>query len=425
LDCIKIKPSLLKGEISIPPSKSLCHRAIICAALSNEESKIDNVNFSDDIIATCKGMKILGAKIERIDDTLIIRGSINALTGETIDCNESGSTLRFLIPIALVQPANIRFVGRGKLVSRPLDIYYNIFEKQDILYSNDMGNLPLNIEGQFKPGNFAIEGNISSQFISGLLFSLPLLDGDSKIIITTNLESKGYVDLTLDMLNRYGIEIINNGYKEFIIKGNQRYKGRDYRVEGDYSQAAFWLVGGILGEEITSRNLNLESLQGDRVIIDIINKMGGTITLDETFIKTIASNTKGIIIDASQCPDLVPVLAVLAALSNGQTKIVNAARVRIKESDRLNAIATELNKLGADVREFDDGLVINGKDSLIGGVVDSWNDHRIAMALAIASIKCKDEIIIKNSEAVKKSYPHFWEDFKKLGGKIDEFNMGK
>jgi 3-phosphoshikimate 1-carboxyvinyltransferase len=288
-----------------------------------------------------------------------------------------------------------------------------------------MGNLPLNIEGQFKPGNFAIEGNISSQFISGLLFSLPLLDGDSKIIITTNLESKGYVDLTLDMLNRYGIEIINNGYKEFIIKGNQRYKGRDYRVEGDYSQAAFWLVGGILGEEITSRNLNLESLQGDRVIIDIINKMGGTITLDETFIKTIASNTKGIIIDASQCPDLVPVLAVLAALSNGQTKIVNAARVRIKESDRLNAIATELNKLGADVREFDDGLVINGKDSLIGGVVDSWNDHRIAMALAIASIKCKDEIIIKNSEAVKKSYPHFWEDFKKLGGKIDEFNMGK
>lgn len=427
MKAVKIKPNKLKGKINIPPSKSMSHRAVISASLSQGESKISNLIFSDDIIATSDAMRNLGADIEKVgESSLKIKGKLPLkLKDKAIDCKESGSTLRFLIPIALLSEGRAIFTGRGKLVSRPLDTYYKIFDEQGIEYKTNNGELPLEVEGFLNPGTFKVKGDISSQFITGLMFTLPLLDGDSKIQIIGELESKGYVDLTMEMLNRFGIKVENKGYREFIIPGNQKYKNKDYHVEGDFSQAAFWLVGGILGESILSDSLNNHSLQGDKAILDLIEKMGGDIDVNEFSAKTQNSNTKGITIDASQCPDIVPILAVLGALSKGETRIINAARLRIKESDRLKAISTELNKLGADVRELEDGLVINGKDSLTGGVVDSWNDHRIAMAMAIASQKCTGELTITNSDAVNKSYPHFWEDFKSLGGDIDEFNMGE
>ncbi len=419
---VRINPKILKGTISIPPSKSLCHRGIIAAALSQEESMISNVIFSDDIHATCEGMEKLGARIEDMGNgRLKIKGNLlDVEESINIDSKESGSTLRFLIPISMLKENTKVFTGRGKLVSRPLESYYKIFDEQGINYSTENGNLPLEIQGKLNPGNFEIEGNISSQFITGLLFTLPLLDGDSRIIVNGDLESKGYVDLTLDTLNKFGISIENKNYKEFFIKGNQVYKARDYRVEGDFSQAAFWLVAGIIGEEITSLDLNIDSLQGDKVIMDIIKRMGGDIEILEDKVITRRSQTNGTIIDASQCPDIVPILTVLAALSEGETRIINAARLRIKESDRLKAISTELNKLGADVVELEDSLLIQGKKMLKGGIVDSWNDHRIAMSLAIASFRCTEEVIITNSDSVSKSYPHFWEDFKKIGGEIDE-----
>ncbi len=424
---VRINPKILKGTISIPPSKSLCHRGIISAALAHEESTISNVIFSDDINATCQGMEKLGARIEDLGHGVLkIKGNTQEIEKEiNIDSKESGSTLRFLIPISMLNDKTKVFTGRGKLVSRPLESYYKIFDEQAIIYSTENGNLPLEIQGKLKAGDFEIEGNISSQFITGLLFTLPLVDGDSKIIVKGDLESKGYVDLTLDTLNKFGISIENKDYQEFLIKGNQKYKARDYRVEGDFSQAAFWLVGGIIGEEITSLDLNIESLQGDKIIMDLIKEMGGDIEITKDKVITRRSDTKGIEIDASQCPDIVPILTVLAALSEGETRIINAARLRIKESDRLKAISTELNKLGADVRELEDGLVIQGKKSLKGGIVDSWNDHRIAMSLAIASFRCREEVIITNSDSVNKSYPHFWEDFKKIGGDIHELNMGE
>ncbi|MGO1468462.1 MAG: 3-phosphoshikimate 1-carboxyvinyltransferase [Tissierella sp.] len=423
---VKIKPSKLKGSLKIPSSKSLCHRAVISASLSKETSNLENIMFSDDIIATTEAMRRLGSKIEKVgEDGLKVKGSFPmSLNGEAIDCKESGSTLRFLIPISILSDTNVTFTGQGKLVSRPLDSYYKIFDKQGIKYKTNNKKLPLQIEGQLKSGEFEIKGDISSQFISGLLFSLPLLDGDSKINIIGELESKGYVDLTIDVLEEFGIEIVNKNYKEFIIKGCQKYKARDHKVEGDFSQAAFWLVGGILGQEIESRDLNPDSLQGDKAIVDLIREMNGDLSLDKDSFITKESSTKGIRVDVSEFPDIVPVLTVLAALSEGETKIVNAARLRIKESDRLKAISTELNKLGGDVKEVGDSLVIQGKKSLKGGEVDSWNDHRIAMALAIASIKCREEVTITNSDSVNKSYPHFWEDFKSLGGQIDEFDMG-
>lgn len=430
---VKIIPSSLKGEVRIPPSKSMSHRAIIAAGLSNGISNIDNIAFSDDIIATLEGMKAFGIESENtgIDpeyetSRLTIKGNekMNVLKDE-IDCKESGSTLRFLIPMAGLLGEKITFIGRGKLIERPLDTYYKIFNEQNIQYTNKEGKLPLSIEGKLKPGIFHMKGNISSQFITGLLFVLPMLDGDSKIVITTELESKGYVDLTLDILNKFHIQVQNNNYQEFIIKGNQKYIPRDYRVEGDFSQAAFWIVAGILGRGIKCSDLNINSLQGDKRILDIVKEMGAAISVQDNFVQVAKSDTNGIVIDASQCPDLVPILATLGALSKGSTKIINAARLRIKESDRLKAMATELNKLGADVVELEDGLEINGKEELKGGVVDSWNDHRIAMALAIASIKCTEPVTITNSDAVKKSYPRFWQDFKSLGGKINEWNVGQ
>ncbi|KHD35915.1 3-phosphoshikimate 1-carboxyvinyltransferase [Clostridium acetobutylicum] len=428
MNCVKINPCWLKGDIKIPASKSLGHRAIICAALSEEESTIENISYSKDIKATCIGMSKLGALIiEDAKDNSILKIKKQKLVSKEkvyIDCSESGSTVRFLIPISLIEERNVVFDGQGKLAYRPLDSYFNIFDEKEIAYSHPEGKvLPLQIKGRLKAGMFNLPGNISSQFISGLMFSLPFLEGDSIINITTNLESVGYVDMTIDMLKKFGIEIENKAYKSFFIKGNQKCKGTKYKVEGDFSQAAFWLSAGILNGNINCKDLNINSLQGDKVILDILKKMGGDI--DEKSFSSKKSHTHGIVIDASQCPDLVPILSVVAALSEGTTKIVNAARLRIKESDRLKAMATELNKLGAEVVELEDGLLIEGKEKLKGGEVESWNDHRIAMALGIAALRCEESVTINGSECVSKSYPQFWSDLKQLGGDVHEWSLGE
>lgn len=421
-----INPVNLSGNITVPPSKSDCHRAVICAGLSEGVSEIENITFSEDIEATCQAMKHLGINIVKFKDGLIVKGK-NKLSAKesSIHCCQSGSTLRFLIPLAATLGEEVTFEGEGKLVERPLKPYYDIFNSQKLQYKNQDGKLPLTVNGVLKSGEYKVKGNISSQFISGLLFALPLLEGDSKIVITTELESKPYVDMTLDMLNKFSIKIENNNYKEFIIKGNQKYKSCNHRVEGDFSQAAFLLTIGILGEGIKCRGLNVKSLQGDKAILDILRSMGAQIIEDEEEIEVLPSKTQGTVIDASQCPDLVPVLAALASVSEGNTEIVNAARLRIKESDRLAAISSELNKIGADVEEKEDGLTIRGKDKLRGGETYSWNDHRIAMALASISSKCTEPLIIKDSNCVKKSYPEFWQHFRKLGGNIDEWSVGE
>lgn len=414
-----INPGKLNGEVTIPSSKSTCHRALICAGLSNGISKIGNVFFSEDIDATSKAMESLGADIIKDTNSLIVKGVEQLkVKNSVINCSESGSTLRFLIPIAAVTGEQVTFEGKGKLVERPLDPYYEIFDVLKIDYWNIEGKLPLTINGKLKPGEYRIKGDISSQFISGLLFALPLLNGDSKIVITTEFESKPYVDLTMDMLKRFSIHVDNKDYKEFIIKGNQKYIAADYKAEGDFSQAAFWLVAGTLGANIECDGLNMNSLQGDKAVLDIIKSMGGEVVIEEGKVKALPRKTRGAIIDASQCPDIIPVLTVLAALSEGTTEIVNAARLRIKESDRLSAITSELNKVGADIEEREDGLIIRGKKALKGGSVSSWNDHRIAMSMAIASMKCEEPITINDADCVKKSYPEFWNHFKKLGGNI-------
>jgi len=429
--CVKITPTELKGQISVPPSKSISHRTLICASLARGESTISNISLSDDILATINGIKALGAKVNYIKsnsnggtyDVVVVGNGFPEIQKSTIDCMESGSTLRFLIPVALLAGKEVTFTGRGRLAQRPLDVYCRIFENQGINYCTGPEGLPITFSGKLKAGIFYVRGDVSSQFISGLLFSLPLLESDSEILVTTPMESKGYVDLTIDVLKKYAIDIDNHNYEYFRVKGNQSYKPANCSVEGDYSQSAFWLVAGILNGNISCANLNPNSLQGDKIIVSILTEMGAALTLDGNSINAQTSQTTGITIDASQCPDLVPPLAVLGALSKNTTRIVNAGRLKIKESDRLKALSTELGKLGAKITEFPDGLEIHGRDLLEGGTVDSWNDHRIAMAMAVAALRCKNPVIIKNSDSVKKSYPNFWNEFRKLGGIIDEFNL--
>jgi 3-phosphoshikimate 1-carboxyvinyltransferase len=423
MNSIIIKPSKLRGTITPPPSKSLSHRAIISSSLCNDdqESYIDNVILSDDIEATINGMKRLGAKIEITEKdnnvySLRIKGNNNQiLKNVNIDCKESGSTLRFIIPVALILAENSTFTGQGKLIERPLDVYYKIFDKNNIKYENSNGNLPLSIHGNLHGGTYELSGGVSSQFISGLLFALPLLNKDSVIRITDKMESMGYIDLTLDILKKFNINIHNNNYKEFKIYENSQYKSTSYSVESDYSQAAFFLTADAIGNDVNCIGLRYNSLQGDKEIVDIIERFKSAVKGDE------------IIIDASQIPDLVPILTVLGSLKNNiTTKIINAKRLRIKESDRLKAIATEMNKLGANITELEHGLLIKGQNKIKGNAtVNSWNDHRIAMSLAIAATKCEDEIILENYSAVNKSYPQFWNDYKHLGGTVIELDMGK
>ncbi len=426
---LTILPQKLSGSVTVPPSKSLAHRAVICAALSDGSCKIDNIALSDDIIATTEAMRMFGATIEQDGSTLTIHGAGrnvkkagDAVSSEerVIDCNESGSTLRFIVPIATLFSGVSRFVGRGNLGKRPLTIYYDIFEEQGIAYQATEDELDLTVDGLLKPGHFSFPGNVSSQFITGLLFTLPLLAGDSVITITTPLESVGYIDLTLQVMKDFGVDIENQGNQKFIIKGNQSYHATDYRIEGDYSQAAFFLCADALGSAVQVEDLSKDSLQGDRAVVSILEAMGVTFQqVDTGMVGTAKEGLHGTLIDAAQCPDIIPVVALTACLSEGRTEIINAGRLRIKECDRLEATASQLKKLGADIQELPEGLLINGVKSLRGGKrVWSFKDHRIAMMLAIAATVCEEPITVTDAECVSKSYPNFWEDYQSIGGKI-------
>ncbi len=403
---VKITPKKLCGKVCAPPSKSAAHRALLGAALSFGVSEISNLSYSQDILATLNAVKCLGAEVEVFGSAAKVSGVCKAekLDDVLIDCNESGSTLRFIIPLALAIGGSFSVTGRGRLLDRPLDDYYKIFDSQGISYRKEGDRI--SFEGKLKGCVYELSGNVSSQYITGLLFALPLLPDSSEIVITTPLESVGYINMTLEVLSKYGIEIdASDDLRHFYIKGNQNYKACDYAVEGDYSQAAFYYVANALGNNIEIGGLNEDSSQGDKAILDVIKIM------------KIQKGER--IIDVSQIPDLVPIMTVLATQTEGTTHIVGAARLRIKESDRLSAITCELTKLGARIDEYEDSITIYGKTQLHGGTVDSHNDHRIAMSLAIAATVADNEVIICGADSVKKSYADFWDDYFSLGGKIE------
>ena len=406
---MKISPSVLRGNLSIPASKSCAHRAVICAALADGVSTLSGITMSKDIEATISSMTALGASFEINGDIVTVKGISGSIddTAE-IDCNESGSTLRFIMPVAAALGVKSVFIGNGRLPQRPIDIYKRELKNHGITFHTE--EMPYEISGVLTGGKYEIEGNVSSQFITGLLFALPLAKEDSEIIMTSHLESRPYVDITIDILRRYGIEI-SETENSFLIKGNQKYTPYDEHIEGDYSQAAFFFVANALGSDVNILNLKEDSVQGDKAITDIIadTLKNGSVT--------------GYKADCSDIPDLVPILSVLGAYGNMPSTIYNAERLRIKESDRLAACADMLNNLGGNVTVTSDGLEIMPTNGLNGGTIDSYGDHRIVMAAAIAALNCKGDVIIKGAEAAEKSYPTFFEDYVKLGGKADVIDL--
>ena len=400
---IKITPEMLSGRIIVPPSKSISHRALIAAALADGESRIYNLLDCVDITdATIGALRALGAEIEQKGNCTIVKGIGTIPEEADIDCCESGSTLRFIVPIAAALGCRSTFRGRANLPNRPITPYFTEFKKHGVSFITE--KMPYITEGRLSGGIYEIAGNISSQFITGFLFALSLLKEDSIIKITSPLESKPYVDLTIDVMKSFGITV-EERENEYYIKGGQKYQPREYTVEADMSQAAFFCVAKALGAELEIEGLNPNSLQGDREILRITDE----------FMKT----GKGFDVNASQIPDLVPIMSVLACFGEGTSYIRGCERLRIKECDRLAVTSGELTKLGADIKVEGDTIVINGVRELKGGECDCWTDHRIAMSISIASQRCTSPVILRGAECVSKSYPTFFDDFKMLGGKFD------
>ena len=404
---IRITPGPLEGTVTPPPSKSMAHRAILAAALTNETSIIHNIALSQDIEATLRCVSALGGTWKQEGDTLYVSGVWHREWDPAglpcLDCGESGSTLRFMIPIALTLENGGIFTGRGRLMERPQKPYFDIFDEKGISYEQKDGGLTL--RGELTPGEYRLPGNVSSQFVTGLLYALPLMDVDSEIVLTSPLESAGYVIMTENVLEKFGI-IAEEQDTGWIVPGGQTYQPCDLTVEADWSQAAFWYAARFLGNPVDISGMPKYSCQGDR-------KLGW-------FYRRL-EKPKNMGFPVSDCPDLVPPLAAMAALREGYTTYMGgAARLRIKESDRLASVTQVLNALGAQVEEGPDFLKITGRDSLTGGVtVDCCNDHRIAMMAAIAATRCKEPVTLLGAECVQKSYPNFWEEYKRLGGIFD------
>lgn len=417
---IKIYPSKVSGSIKIPPSKSMAHRAIICASLSDGISKISNVDFSEDILTTIEGMQKLGAKIEISKNSLIIKGitGFKKIEDNIINCNESGSSLRFFIPIFSMLDQEIIFLGKNRLMDRPQEIYKEIFLNQNLKFIQEDKKIKIN--GKLKPNIYEIKGDISSQFISGLMFILPILNKDSIIKIIPPFESISYVKLTIDMLKKFGIDIIFLDEYRIKIKGNQKYKPTNYSIEGDYSQLGFFAVLGAINNDITCLNLDIKSNQGDKQIIDILKDAGVKIDILENGYKFYKSKLNSIEVDLKNCPDLGPILMVLGCFIEN-FKITNAGRLRYKESDRIMAMEMELKKLGVEISSTENEIFIYGKkDFKINNLLYSHKDHRIAMSLSILATVLEKEIIISEAECINKSYPNFYEDLEKLGVKIEK-----
>ena len=400
-----ITPTRLSGSLTVPSSKSMSHRLVIAAALASGESRITNLSLSEDITATLNAVKVLGARWQLEGDTATISRQDTPVNLPLLDCGESGSTLRFLIPVALVLTGGASFTGRGRLMERPLTPYFQIFGEKGISW--EQNEHVLTFKGTLKPGCYEIDGGVSSQFITGLLLALPLLDGDSEIRATGQLESRPYLDMTLSALEAFGIQVkASADCCRFEVPGGQQYRAASLAVEGDYSQAAFFLTANFIGASVCLQGLSPRSSQGDRVAGEILSGF---------------AQPEEVTVDCSQIPDLVPALAVAAAFRPGScTRFVRAGRLRIKESDRIATTAAMLRALGGQVAEEPEGLTVWGQEKLCGNAapVDCANDHRIAMAAAAASVGCENPVTLLGAACVKKSYPRFWEDFQMLGGQL-------
>ena len=411
---VKVSPALLHGTVRAISSKSYMHRTLICASLADEPTVLHCTDSNRDIQATANCLRALGAEIAERDGVYTVV-PIRKRTKENVQlfCDESGSTLRFLLPIAASLGIDAAFHARGRLSLRPLSPLYEELRRNGAVLSPN-GVFPLSVSGQLQGGEYILDGGISSQFFTGLLMALPLLDTDSTIKIIGALESAPYVRLTESVMNRFGV-FPTMTEQSMTIAPSAYHTPKMLFVEGDWSNAAFWLVAGAIGGDICITGLDMNSAQGDKEIVPLLKQMGADITVCNDSITVRKSTLTGIDIHAINIPDLVPILSVAAACAQGETVIYGASRLRLKESDRIASVSGMLTTLGIDCAETDDGLIIRG-GTICGGHVDACNDHRIAMSAAIAALASKTDIIIKDAHAVDKSYPAFFTDFCSLGG---------
>ena len=419
-----ITPSRLSGTAAAPPSKSAAHRAVVCAALAGGASRLENIADSDDIRATLGAVQQLGARVVRDGGAAVItgRGGEGFVTvTRPVFCNESGSTLRFLIPLFSLTAQKIRFTGAGRLFARPQEVYRLLFTRQGLRFEQSADGIT--VFGRLQAGGFTLPGDISSQFISGLLFAAPLLESDSTIEVLPPYESRSYVDLTIAAMQQFGVRVQSRQRKDgsvlYRVPAPQRYTPCDLAVEGDYSQAAFLAVLGAVAGGITVTGLQAASRQGDRVILDILKRCGAKLSASGGAVRFSRSLLKAAEIDLADCPDLGPVLFTLACFCSGTTVIRNAGRLRLKESDRIAAMQRELAKFGARVAVEGDTVSITGTAlHAPAEPLDGHNDHRVVMALAVAALAAGVPAVLRGAEAVRKSWPEFFAVLQSLGADI-------
>lgn len=414
---VQIKADRLMGDLEILSSKSDGHRILICASLADKNTIININNTSEDIEATIDCLRALGAKISRKENQLIVSPIKEVEKNVFINPKESGSTLRFLLPVTAALTEKASFTGEGRLPERPLEDLQKAMEENGTAFSKK--ELPFKTEGLLKGKRFTLPGNISSQYISGILFAAPLMKEDVEIHLISPLESSAYVDMTMETMRRFGIQVDYSKGVFRVKEGSYKTPG-EIDVEGDYSNAAFFLTAGALGGPIYIKGLRKDTLQSDSKIIEILKDMGADIQIgEEVFVKR--GSLKAIKADLSEIPDLLPILAVAASVCEGDSLFYNGERLRYKETDRLQTTAQMIRDLGGKAEETQDGLIVHG-GALSGGKTSSFGDHRIAMAASIAALKCEQEVVIDRGEAVNKSYPNFYEDYKTLGGHVHVIN---
>ena len=404
---ITIKNPILPRTVRAVSSKSDAHRLLICASLAKGETRLYCPDQNEDIRSTVRVLRAMGAKIEEDGAFFRITPIGKPACGEMLlDCGESGSTLRFLLPAAAALGIRARFTGQGRLLSRPMEPLLNCLSAHGAFC--EPGENEIRLRGRLQPGIYEIEGNTSSQYISGLLFALSILGGENTIRCTTELESAPYVDMTLSSLSRFGVKAEKTG-RDFIVRSGFGNTPGLVEAQGDWSNAAFWLVGGAIGKTpVTVTGLDPESPQGDKTILDILRRFGADVEIDGDAVTVYPAALRGIEVDAGDIPDLVLVICAAAVKAQGETRIRGAGRLRLKESDRIESVYAMLRAIGADAQITQDGLRIFGGKQLPGGIVDGANDHRIVMSAAIAALVCSGEVTICGAQAVRKSYPDFF-----------------
>ncbi|WP_321972684.1 3-phosphoshikimate 1-carboxyvinyltransferase [Paratractidigestivibacter sp.] len=425
---MQVNPSALGGTIGAIASKSEAHRLLICAAFADGVTDIDCNTTSQDIDATAACLRGLGARVTRTKKGFRVVPAATTARRALLDCGESGSTMRFLLPVVAALGCDASLTGHGRLPERPLSPLYEVLIEHGAELGSQ-GTVPMPVGGKVSAGRFEIAGNVSSQYVSGLLMAAPLMDGPVEVFVTEPVESLPYIDITCAALAQFGVEVSREKYTQdsvsgllFRIPAGARYRTPgSVRVGGDWSNAAFWLAAGALFEGgITVEGVDMRSTQGDRAILGALALLGARVERGARSVTVRPDRLKGCRLDVSSCPDLVPPLAAMAACAQGQTTIVGAARLRIKESDRLQTVKDAVNALGGHVEQTNDGLVIDGVDTLTGGEVDAANDHRIAMMAAILAARAQAPTTIRGAQCVAKSYPAFFEDLRALGGSCQE-----